>query len=57
MKGSCLWVHPRITITPHVAALSLPEDVAKAFQHNLQIFLSPGTEKTLNNVVKWEAGY
>jgi len=35
---SPLWGHPRVTVTPHVAALSLPEDVADLFVRNLELY-------------------
>lgn len=32
------WQHPQLTLTPHVAALSIPEDVAALFLANLRRF-------------------
>ncbi len=37
---SKLWAHKHVTITPHVAAVSLPSDVAAAFTANAPAFLA-----------------
>ena len=34
-KTSPLWHHPRVTCTPHVAAITQPQDVAECFKANL----------------------
>lgn len=31
-----LWKHPQVSITPHVSAVSFPEDVVRVFMENLQ---------------------
>ena len=51
---SALWSHPRVTITPHVAAVSLPDDVAEVFAANFRKFLDG---EPLDFVVDWERGY
>ncbi|OQS00608.1 D-isomer specific 2-hydroxyacid dehydrogenase [Achlya hypogyna] len=51
---SSLWAHPLVTITPHVAALSMAEDVADVFLKNLWLYLS---NSTLSYLVEWERGY
>jgi len=32
---SALWNHPKVVVTPHVAAMSRPKDIAECFQQNL----------------------
>ncbi|OQR81649.1 D-isomer specific 2-hydroxyacid dehydrogenase [Thraustotheca clavata] len=49
-----LWAHPLVTITPHVAALSMAEDVADVFLKNLWLYLSGSS---LNYLVEWDRGY
>ena len=34
--SSPLWSHPKVTITPHVAAVTKPADVAACFGENLK---------------------
>ncbi|GFR30222.1 hypothetical protein TNCT_670751 [Trichonephila clavata] len=53
-ESSLLWDMPQVTITPHVAAISRPEDVADEF---FKQFLSYTDGHGLKNVVKWFAGY
>jgi len=64
--SSVLWLHPRVTVSPHVAAVSLPQDVAEAFSANAKAFL--GEEKVQHGevgepmgkmkwVVDWSRGY
>ena len=36
--ASPLWQHPKVTVTPHNAAVTQPEDVARAFAANLARF-------------------
>jgi len=33
--NSLLWNHPQVIVTPHVAAMSRPKDIAECFQQNL----------------------
>lgn len=63
---SPLWTHPRVNITPHIAAVSTPELVLEVFVHNLEQFLQVAeTEEegkvvlaeTLRFVVDREKGY
>ena len=53
-RAAALWSHPRVTITPHVAAVSLPDDVAEVFAANFRKFLDG---EPLDFVVDWERGY
>ena len=53
-KDSFLWRHPKVTITPHNAARSFPEDVARAFAANLERFRD---EKPLQHKLDWNRGY
>lgn len=52
---SALWTHPRVHVTPHVAAVSFPEDVAAVFVANLETFLAGDTP--LQYTVDWTSGY
>ena len=54
--SSALWAHPRVIVTPHVAAVSTPEDVAEAFCANLELYLTKGGE-ALQGTVDFERGY
>ena len=54
--SSALWAHPRVIVTPHVAAVSTPEDVAEAFCKNLELYLTKGGE-ALQGTVDFERGY
>ena len=59
-ESSALWKHPKVTITPHVAAVSLPQDVAAAFCTNAAVFLESEHESSEQNmkwVVDWQKGY
>lgn len=51
---SPLWRHPGVSITPHVAAPSYPEDVINVFLDNLNC-LAEGRE--LAFAVDWDKGY
>ena len=48
------WNHPQITISPHVSALSRPQDIAECFQDNLQAF---SANEPLQNVINWQECY
>eukprot|EP01138_Halocafeteria_seosinensis_P000543 gb/GECG01000557.1/.p1 GENE.gb/GECG01000557.1/~~gb/GECG01000557.1/.p1 ORF type:complete len:342 (+),score=42.47 gb/GECG01000557.1/:1-1026(+) len=53
-KDSVLWHREDVTVTPHVAAVSLPEDTANAFVANLEKWFD-GTE--LQFKIDWSKGY
>jgi len=53
-ESSPLWTHPKVKITPHVSAVSLPGDVAEVFTENLELYVDG---KGLKYEVKWEKGY
>ena len=53
-QGHPFWKHPKITITPHISALSRPEDIAECFGVNFGLFLE---KKPLRNVVDWKEFY
>lgn len=55
-RESRLWAHPRVTITPHNAAITGPEDVAKAFADNFARYEAGGVA-AVQNVFDWESGY
>lgn len=48
------WTHPRITVVPHIAALTLPETAAVALVANLRRAIAG---QPLRDVVDLEAGY
>ncbi|CAK4520747.1 unnamed protein product [Aphanomyces euteiches] len=51
---SALWEHPQVTITPHVAALSMAEDVAAIFARNASHFLA---KTEMEYKLEWDRGY
>jgi len=53
-QGHPFWKHPKITMTPHISALSRPEDIAECFYTNFELFLA---KKPLQNVVDWQECY
>eukprot|EP01062_Namystynia_karyoxenos_P074680 TRINITY_DN71626_c0_g1_i1.p1 TRINITY_DN71626_c0_g1~~TRINITY_DN71626_c0_g1_i1.p1 ORF type:complete len:391 (+),score=104.99 TRINITY_DN71626_c0_g1_i1:104-1174(+) len=53
-ETSKLWTHDKVTITPHIAALSRPEDVAALFARNLVHWMAG---EPLEYEVSWEKGY
>lgn len=53
-EDSKLWTHPNVLLTPHVSALSLPEDIADVFVRNLDLFL---VRQPLLYPVDWSRGY
>lgn len=53
-QSSRLWSHPKVVITPHVAAISLADDAARLFKENLVRYL---LGQQLKFVVDWEKGY
>ncbi|GMF10314.1 unnamed protein product [Phytophthora lilii] len=53
-KESPLWTHPSVLLTPHVSALSLPEEVADVFVQNLKLRLN---QQPMQYSVDWTNGY
>jgi phosphoglycerate dehydrogenase-like enzyme len=51
---SPLWTLPNVIVTPHVSAVSFPEDIAGVFQRNYQRYLRA---EALQHVVDFERGY
>ncbi|DAZ97597.1 TPA: hypothetical protein N0F65_002216 [Lagenidium giganteum] len=51
---SALWSHPNVSITPHLSAISFPEDVATVFIDNLNRFLA---NEPLQFAFDWSRGY
>ena len=51
---SSLWAHPKVTITPHNAAVTHPMDVANVFHENLTRWRDG---KELKHMVDWDKGY
>jgi len=54
--ASPLWGHPKVTVTPHVSAITMPDDVAAAFADNLSRFEEGGVV-ALRHRFRWDAGY
>ena len=48
------WHHPRITVTQHTAAISVPDDVMQIFIDNLARFTQG---QTPHYIMNWEQGY
>ncbi|KAF4037173.1 D-isomer specific 2-hydroxyacid dehydrogenase NAD binding domain [Phytophthora infestans] len=53
-RESPLWSHPSVFLTPHVSALSLPEEVADVFVKNLDLRMK---NEPLLYSVDWANGY
>jgi len=51
---SVLWDHPKIIVTPHVAAMSRPKDIAECFQQNLARY---DAGEQVGCIVDWEKLY
>jgi len=51
---SKLWSHPKVTITPHIAGMSRPKDIAECFLSNLKKFDSG---EVLDCLVNWDRLY
>ncbi|WP_105903392.1 D-2-hydroxyacid dehydrogenase [Vibrio gangliei] len=51
---SAYWQHPNVTITPHIAANSFPEQVFAIFKQNCQHWLA---NEPLENQVDFQRGY
>jgi len=48
------WIHPKITITPHIAAITHPKSGIRALKRALAEIEA---NKPLSNLVDWNAGY
>ncbi|MDW6091579.1 D-2-hydroxyacid dehydrogenase [Vibrio rhizosphaerae] len=48
------WSHPQITLTPHIAAISFPEQIVDIFMENLVLWQQG---KTLKYVIDFNQGY
>jgi len=53
-QSSKLWSHPCVQVTPHVSAVTFPEDAAEAFVENLALWLE---DKPLKYIVDLDKGY
>ena len=53
-KNHPFWLHPNIVLTPHVAGVSRPQNIAECFLTNLELHLQG--EKP-NNLVDWQNLY
>lgn len=53
-ESSALWGHPRVQISPHIAAVTYPEDTAQLFVENLGLWLQG---RPLKYVVDLDKGY
>ena len=53
-RESPLWLLPNVYITPHTAAISFPDDIARLFIDNYQRFLR---KEPLLHIVDFESGY
>ena len=51
---SPLWSMPNVYVTPHVSAVSFPEDIVEAFKQNYPRYLN---NESLQHVVDFERGY
>lgn len=51
---SPLWAMPNVYVTPHVSALSFPQDVVEVFKQNYLRYLN---NESLQHVVDFERGY
>ena len=53
-KTSLLWANPNVLITPHISALSFPEDIVNIFAENYHRFIS---DQPLLHVIDFNQGY
>ncbi|KAF6023388.1 hypothetical protein EB796_018305 [Bugula neritina] len=51
---SLLWKHPQVTVTPHVAAVTMPHQVAEVIAENLHNYAN---DRPLNYLIDWNKGY
>ena len=54
-ESSPLWLHPEVTITPHIAATSFPDGVADAFVLNLERYVQDAA--SVRPAVSFEDAY
>lgn len=55
-KTSLLWSHPKVTVSPHVSAVTNPSDVAAAFSLNAELY-SHGGVAALQHGFNFRNGY
>jgi phosphoglycerate dehydrogenase-like enzyme len=53
-QDSPLWRLPNVYITPHISAISFPEDIVEIFVGNYQRFLQ---KQRLRHVIDFDLGY
>ena len=53
-QAHAFWSHPKMILTPHVSALSRPQDIAECFENNLRNYIK---HEPLQNLVNWEECY
>lgn len=53
-QNSAYWQHPNVTITPHIAATSFPEQVFEIFEQNCHRWLN---QQPLLNQIDFDLGY
>eukprot|EP01061_Rhynchopus_euleeides_P030754 TRINITY_DN51007_c0_g1_i1.p2 TRINITY_DN51007_c0_g1~~TRINITY_DN51007_c0_g1_i1.p2 ORF type:complete len:131 (+),score=50.45 TRINITY_DN51007_c0_g1_i1:2-394(+) len=53
-EDSPLWQHAKVTVTPHIAALTTAPDIAALFADSLGLYLQG---KPPQHIVDWDAGY
>ena len=55
-ESHAFWLHPKVIVTPHVAAISKAQHVAECFRSNWDRYHSQGL-KALQNVIDWNTLY
>ena len=53
-ENHAFWTHPQVLVTPHISALSRPEDIADCFAENLKLWQE---KLPLKNLVNWKEFY
>ena len=51
---SPLWAHPRVILTPHAAAMTMPETAAQAVAESIRRFEAG---QPIDNLIDWKRGY
>ena len=55
---SALWKHPKVIITPHVSAVTQPDDAATVFVNNLRIYIADSySTQNLQHIIDFNKGY